>query len=187
MRFSTGSRPSPAVIFAAAAIAVAAVGTATAGPDGPAEKVSKSRVKSIAKKQIRKAAPGLSVASADSSYARALISAEPLNVSLARNIEQSQVDNPRTGVFCFDLDFTPAGVQVSNEFEGFEDGEVVVSAVLDPRSRKPRGASERGNSFNGCDPGTDIQVDTVDAYVPVQNAAPVSDHVDSSFFIEVSR
>lgn len=64
MRAVERNRPSPALVLAALALVFAMVGTAIAGPDAISNKVTKSKVKKIAKKQINKAAPGLSVASA---------------------------------------------------------------------------------------------------------------------------
>ena len=62
MRFST--RPSPAMVVAVCALVFAMVGSAVAGTDGLSSKITKAKVKSIAKKQISKAEPGLSVANA---------------------------------------------------------------------------------------------------------------------------
>ncbi len=182
MRISTGSRPSPTVIAGAVILALAIAGTSIAGSNGLTAKLTKSSVKKIAKRQIAKAAPGLTVAgssAADSLYARALVRTDPLQVSLSRNIAQSQVDQPRAGVTCFDLDFTPVGVQVTKETSGLDDL-AVVSAVLDPLSRVPprTEANRRGGSFNACEPGTDIQV-------TARN--PDNNYVNVGFFIEVSR
>ena len=65
MRQSKASRPSPVFILAVLALVAAFAGTAIAGPDAISNKVTKSKVKTIAKKQINKAAPGLSVAEAE--------------------------------------------------------------------------------------------------------------------------
>jgi hypothetical protein len=69
MKLSTASRPSPALVLAALALVFAMVGTAIAGPDAISNKITKPKVKKISKKQankaIDKAAPGLSVANAD--------------------------------------------------------------------------------------------------------------------------
>jgi hypothetical protein len=59
---SSTNRPSPAMVVAAIALAFALAGTAVAAD--PAAKLSKSKVKTIANKQIKKAAPNLSVAKA---------------------------------------------------------------------------------------------------------------------------
>jgi hypothetical protein len=52
------------MVVAAVALIFAVAGTAIAGPGAISNKISKSKVKKIAKKQINKAAPGLSVAHA---------------------------------------------------------------------------------------------------------------------------
>lgn len=54
MKLSVSKRPSPAIIVAVAALAFAMVGTAVAGTDGLSAKLTKSKVKSIAKKQADK-------------------------------------------------------------------------------------------------------------------------------------
>lgn len=55
--------PSPAMIVAAIAVILAMAGTAIAGPDA-LSKITNAKVKSIATKQINKAAPNLNVNSA---------------------------------------------------------------------------------------------------------------------------
>jgi hypothetical protein len=168
------SRPSTTVIAGAIILALAIVATAVAGSEGLNSKLTKASVKKVAKRQINKAAPGLSVAAADSAYARALVRTDPLEVSLARNLTQAQVDQPRVGVTCFDLDFIPVGVQVTKESDGQTDA-AAVSAVIDPLSRVPQ---RRGGPFNGCEPGTDVQVTA---------RSPANDYVNVGFFIELSR
>ena len=59
--------PSPAMVVAVVALSLALVGSAVAGTSTLNKGVSKSKVKKIAKKQIKKAAPKLSVAHADTS------------------------------------------------------------------------------------------------------------------------
>ena len=63
MSLISKTRLSPAMIVAAMALTFALVGTAVAGTDA-VSKLTKSKVKSIANKQIDKRAPGLSVAKA---------------------------------------------------------------------------------------------------------------------------
>jgi hypothetical protein len=65
MRVLQRSPPSPALVLAVVALGLATVGSAVAGTDGLTSKITKSKVKSIAKQQIDKAAPGLSVAKAE--------------------------------------------------------------------------------------------------------------------------
>jgi hypothetical protein len=61
-------RPSPAMVLAAIALILAMAGTAIAGPDAISNKITKSKVKKIAKKQagkvVNKREPGLNVNSA---------------------------------------------------------------------------------------------------------------------------
>lgn len=68
MGLSRHARPSPAIVLAALGLTLAVGGTAIAGPEAITRAVSKSKVKSIAKKQadkrITKKAPELSVANA---------------------------------------------------------------------------------------------------------------------------
>lgn len=69
MRFNTAARPSPAMVVAAVALSLALAGSAVAGTEAISHsKLTKSKVKSIAKKQAKKVvkqkAPGLSVANA---------------------------------------------------------------------------------------------------------------------------
>jgi hypothetical protein len=59
-----GAGTTAALIVAAVALIFAIAGTAIAGPGSISSKISKAKVKKIAKKQINKAAPGLSVAKA---------------------------------------------------------------------------------------------------------------------------
>ena len=151
MRISTDSRPSPTVIAGAVILALAIAGTSIAGSNGLTAKLTKSSVKKIAKRQIAKAAPGLTVAgssAADSLYARALVRTDPLQVSLSRNIAQAQVDQARMGVTCFDLDFTPVGVQVTKETTGLDDTRrsfrpCSIRFRASPRGRKPIAAAVR--------------------------------------------
>ena len=54
MKHSISRRPSPAIIVAVVALAFAMVGTAIAGTDGLSNKITKSKVKKISKKQATK-------------------------------------------------------------------------------------------------------------------------------------
>jgi hypothetical protein len=65
MRQVGTSRPSPAIVIAILALVAALAGTALAGPDASTSALNKKKVKKIAKKQVKKLAPGLSVANAD--------------------------------------------------------------------------------------------------------------------------
>src|SRR5215204_1099326 len=69
MTSSKGRRPSPAMIVAGTALIIALAGTAMAAPSAIKSilnKKEKKQVKNIAKNQVNKLAPGLSVASATS-------------------------------------------------------------------------------------------------------------------------
>ena len=86
-----GRRPSPALIVAAIALVFAMVGTSVA--QDPVAKLTRSKVKEIAKKQITKAAPRLSVAkakSADSATSAAIATkAESATTATSANTAQS--------------------------------------------------------------------------------------------------
>jgi hypothetical protein len=59
-------RPSPTIVVAVMSLVAALTGTAIAGPDATTSALTKSKVKQIAKKQIKRLAPSLSVARAAS-------------------------------------------------------------------------------------------------------------------------
>jgi hypothetical protein len=61
MKVINSARPSPAMVVAVLALVFAVVGSAVAASDSLSGKITKSKVKSIANKQITKAAPNLSV------------------------------------------------------------------------------------------------------------------------------
>ncbi|HEY8000330.1 MAG: hypothetical protein ACHQJ5_05375 [Vicinamibacteria bacterium] len=63
MSLAMRQRPSPAIVIAVVALAFAVVGSAIASTSG-LDKITKSKVRSIADKEIAKKAPGLSVAHA---------------------------------------------------------------------------------------------------------------------------
>jgi hypothetical protein len=120
--------PSPAMIVAVAAIAFALVGTAVAANDGSIyPKLSKSKVKKIAKKQANKqlkanvnnshvnladkatdadSLGGIPAADYRMAYAEisntGAIKPDPPNANI------DAVTNPQTGLYCIDVAFTPA-------------------------------------------------------------------------------
>ncbi len=65
MKVVIKSRPSPATVIAVLALAFAVAGTAVAATGRQHAKLSRAAVRSIAKKEIRKLAPTLSVHAAD--------------------------------------------------------------------------------------------------------------------------
>ncbi len=135
MKFSKASRPSPAVVIAAFALVFALVGTAVAGPDAISSKITKSKVKTISKKQANKAIdaaePDLNVNSAKTAdnatnaenavtgapraYARVLNNTAGLGVDEARSkgITDANVTFVGGSVYCFELGFTPKNVQAT--------------------------------------------------------------------------
>ena len=137
MRQSKASRPSPVFIVAVLALVAAFAGTAIAGPDAISNKVTKSKVKTIAKKQINKAAPGLSVAEAEkaekaenaenlggdpaSAYLKTtgvrfvkIGSTGTIDAALSKGVTQANVSSPSTGRYCIDgLDPAPRSAQVT--------------------------------------------------------------------------
>lgn len=88
MRSRGSKSPSPALIVAAIALVVAMAGTSIA--QDPAAKLTRSKVKEIAKKQINKAAPKLSVAKASSADSAAIASkAEQASTATSANTAQT--------------------------------------------------------------------------------------------------
>ena len=121
------SRPSPAIIFAVVALAFSLVGTAVAANDGLYPKLTKSKVKSIAKKQATKQlkanvnnshvnladkatdADNLArVPAANYAMAYAEISDTGSIKPAPPNANIDAVTNPQTGLYCVDVSFTPA-------------------------------------------------------------------------------
>ena len=111
MKSSKGRRPSPAMIVAATALIIALAGTAMAAPTAIKSilnKQEKKQVKNIAKNQVNKLAPGLSVASAKNADAAkradAAGNADTLGGQSLANIAIGRSD-PTTGGVC-----DPAGL-----------------------------------------------------------------------------
>jgi hypothetical protein len=106
MNSSNGSRPSPALVLAALALVFAMVGTAVAGPDAISDKITKPKVKKIAKKQANKAiaaaAPELAVASADVVGLYAHVGPTGIVTdALSSGITSANISHPDDGVYCF--------------------------------------------------------------------------------------
>jgi hypothetical protein len=81
-------RPSPAMIVAAVALTFALAGTALAGPT--ATKLSKSKVRTIANKEIDKRAPGLSVAKAEKATTATAVEANAVGGAGLKQITRAQ-------------------------------------------------------------------------------------------------
>jgi hypothetical protein len=132
MSVSKRSRPSPAMIVAALALVLAMAGTAIAGP-GAVDKITKSKVRSIADKEINKKAPGLSVdnaaklggqpasAFAASSAVRFVSIAANGTIEAARSqgVSQANVTTNGAGNYCINgLNPAPRNAQASLPFNG---------------------------------------------------------------------
>src|SRR5688572_11094187 len=119
MKVLSGTRPSPAMVLAVLALVFAMVGTAVAGPDAISSKITKSKVKKIAKKQANKAIDkresGLNVNSASTATtATNAGNADTVGGMTVRNISDISGSNaPRTIldlnglVLILDCDATP--------------------------------------------------------------------------------
>ena len=139
MRQSKASRPSPVFILAVLALVAAFAGTAIAGPDAISNKVTKSKVKTIAKKQINKAAPGLSVAEAKKAGNAERLGGDPasaylkgtgvrfvrinsdgtINTALSKGVTQANVTTDGPGNYCISgLDPAPLNAQAAIDFGG---------------------------------------------------------------------
>jgi hypothetical protein len=116
------SRPSPALIVAILALVAALSGAAIAQPVANTA-VSKKKVKKIAKKQINKLAPGLSVDNADNlggdpagDYTQARYAKVNANgtVGETKGISQANVTKDGAGFYCIDgLDPAPNAVSAT--------------------------------------------------------------------------
>ena len=96
--------PSPAMLVAMIALVGALAGTAIAA--GPAAKLNKAKVRTIADQQIAKAAPTLSVANADSAkIASNIISANVLGSGTALGSVPGGVTSTRTALGTYEVVF----------------------------------------------------------------------------------
>ncbi len=122
------SRPSPAMIVAVIALSFAVVGTAVAGTDGLERKVTKSKVKKIAKKQankvLNKRESSLNVNSAQdadqldgqdsTAYATRLWAVVDTAGTLIRGAGATAVNDAGTGkAVVFDRDVTGCGASAT--------------------------------------------------------------------------
>ncbi len=148
------ARPSPAIVLAVVALVFAMAGSAVAGTDGLSSKITKSKVKKIAKKQINKAAPNLSVAHADTAdqatNATNATNATTAGIGLSpvayatvdatgdviearsRGVADGNVTLEATSAYCFrGLGFEFKTVQTTPVYVGF-DADVSVEASIPP-------------------------------------------------------
>jgi hypothetical protein len=132
MSLRTHGRPSPAMIVAALALVLAMAGTAIAGP-GAVDKITKSKVRSIADKEINKKAPGLTVANAAklggqapsafaaSSAVRFVSIGATGTIAAAQSsgVTQANVTTNGAGNYCISgLNPAPRNAQASLPFDG---------------------------------------------------------------------
>ena len=90
-------RPSPTIIVAIVALVAAVAGTAVAGPSASTSKLTKSKVRSIADKEIQKLAPGLSVANAaNATNAANAANASQLNGNGSATFETTSASDVRS-------------------------------------------------------------------------------------------
>jgi len=89
------------------------------------------------------------------------------NPGLAKNISDANITNPATGVYCFDLSFTPTSVLVTNETNS--DNDEVVSAVVEASS----------DGLINCPAGSEVEVTVFDAGTPANE--------DGDFYIQLNR
>ncbi len=107
--------PSPALVVAVLALALAVVGTAVAGPPGFERALSKSKVKAIARKQanrqIGRRAPDLTVASANPVAFAHVLADGTVDAANSKAVAAANVANGATaGYYCFSgLAFQPRG------------------------------------------------------------------------------
>jgi hypothetical protein len=100
------ARPSPAIVIVALALVAALAGTALAGPDAVTSAITKKKVKKIARKQIKKLAPGLSVANAET----AGVANRATTADTADSATQAQNANTANGVKPIKVSFAaPSG------------------------------------------------------------------------------
>ena len=159
MRRPRGKKPSPAMIVAMVALVFAVVGTSVAGVAtiSVLNKKEKKQTRNIAKDEIKKAAPGLSVASAgnaaSASNASTLGGLTPAQLQQpiaygdfesnalvpgsSKNVNSVRDDG--TGIYCIDVSITPK----------------VAVATADPGDFRYANASAVPS---GCNPGEDISV-----------------------------
>ena len=189
MRRIKQAKPSPALLVAVVALVAALGGGAVAGVAVTSlNKKETKKVRKIAKKkaneQIEKKAPGLNVNSAktassattaDSSttadsarpfaYAR-ITSAGNVTANVpSRNITSGQVSKGGTGIYCFDLSFTPTTGNVTGQAEDTSDDFMMIE--LAPLT------------LDGCPAGTEVAARNFD----VSSGGSTND----DFYIQLSN
>jgi len=167
MHSTQSRRPSPGTVLGTLALVVALGGTAIAADGGAtksAKKVTVPTVKKIAqaqaKKLINKQAKKLSVkhartAGEATTGAAAAYAAVNANGSLTsgyavKGLSQADISRPDTGVYCFNLPFTPRTAAANAQSEGEEDGILSIDLVS-PYADCPDGADAEVRNVDGGD------------------------------------
>jgi hypothetical protein len=143
-------RPSPAMILALIALTFALGGTALAGPS--VSKLTKSKVRTIADKEINKLAPGLSVANADKATTATTAGASSVGAGALEPITRVQATSGAVANNSIASAFVqcPAGTRVLG---GGGEGSVTPMLMTLNRGSDPNGW--RYDAFNASGgPGT---------------------------------
>lgn len=152
------------VAWLAALLVLVLAATAVAGPDAITRALTKSKVKSIAKKQADKRitarAPGLSVASAESANPPAFARVRPdatVDEANSENVTDANVVAGLVGgYYCFrDLPFDPRGASAT--LDRSTNPDLLVTAALGPGTECPPDTqlyvNTRNPDFTGSTPG----------------------------------
>lgn len=155
----------PALAISAGALLVALTGFATAGPSAPQAGVTPAQARAIARAEIRRLAPTLSVKSArtattaltaNSPALYAQVTAAGIVTANSRGIAQSNVSHPQTGIYCFSgLPQAPKGglVIVDSNASAGGSGPDLAQVGVTGLGRCPAGAQAHVGVF-GRDEGS---------------------------------
>jgi hypothetical protein len=108
MKFSTG-RPTPAMVVAVFALVFAMVGSAVAGTDGLSSKITKSKVKSISKKQADKELKANVSGSHVNTADKATSADNATNATNATNAQNATNANTVNGLHVDSVDYNVSG------------------------------------------------------------------------------
>jgi methionine-rich copper-binding protein CopC len=177
-------RPSPAIAIAVMALVAAIAGTALADPRPTSSAVTKQKVKKIARKQVNKLAPGLSVANAVSaeSAATAQTAANAANATNAANADT--VD----GKHASELQTSSGFAENPNDTEFTDEFEDVVSTPITTTSTRVMAVGSVFLQQDGADPENEavcrIQIDGVNSTTYSQDLA---DNEEATMTITFAR
>jgi hypothetical protein len=142
----------PALVIAAIALLVALTGFATAGPDATTASVTPAQARAIAKAEVMRLAPTLSVKSArtattaltaNSPALYAQVTAAGIVTASSRGIVQANVSHPEPGIYCFSgLPQAPKGglVVVDSNANGGGSGPDLAQVGITTLRRCPGGS-----------------------------------------------